>query len=98
VGVPAVGVAGAVGAVEMTPAVGQRRLAAGGDGPGHRVGGGQQVGVAAQAEDFDAEAVQPGDAAAVQGGQDPAGLGGVLTPADAADPDQRLNGNVDAAW
>ncbi|HEY3259884.1 MAG TPA: hypothetical protein VGJ95_06375 [Pseudonocardiaceae bacterium] len=56
------------------------------------------MGVAAQAEDFDAEAVQPGDAAAVQGGQDPAGLGGVLTPADAADPDQRLNGKVDAAW
>ena len=48
-----------------------------------------------QAADFDAESVQPGQAAGVQGVQDEFGLGGGLAAADGSDADERFGGQVD---
>ena len=96
VGVPAGGVTGAVRAVEMTGfASWHRGLMPGGEGPGHGVGGGEQVPAADQAADLDAESVQPGQAAGVQGVQDQFGLGGGLAAADGSDADERFGGQVD---
>ena len=96
VGVPLVGVAGAVGAVDVPGfAAGQWGVAAGGVGPGHRVGGDQQVAGLDEASDFEPEAVQPGDAAFVQDGDEGVDLGGGLAAADRAEADQGLGGQVD---
>src|SRR5690348_11949160 len=54
--VPAVGVTGAVGAVDVPGTAGQRWAAASVVGPGHRVSRGEQAGAAGQTLGFEPEA------------------------------------------